>query len=270
MTNLVEGREKGGASWQTANTNWLPSAESDLDGVITGLDGSDEIANGTDAFTVRGLDFDGYGVTTATAVSATTVTLESSPGFSANQIVAIVDCSGGTLFQVAAATTNAVVNIDSSDALSRSFEAEHLDGLGASLSPRQFPTNLYQFQAYRYYIRPYHATNNVDGPSLWRVSLTAAGPINEEVLPGVDNMQVLYGENTGGTSLPDIYRDAASVANWDAVTSIKIGLLIRSLDTNGSDQSPTNYLILDKTIAVANDKIRRKVFVTEIKLRNRM
>jgi len=270
ISNLIEGREKGGSDWQATNTNWLPSAQSELDDVITALDGSDEIASGTDAFTIRGLDFDGYGVTTATALSATTLTLEESPGFLANQIVAIVNCAGGTIFQVAETTANATVAINSSDALSRSFEAEYLDGDGDSLSPRQFPTNVYRFQAYRYYIRPYHATNNINGPSLWRVSLTSAGPINEEVLPGVDNMQLLYGENTGGTSLPDVYRTAANVSDWDAVTSIKVGLLIRSTDSNGTDLSPTSYIVLDETIAVANDKIRRKVFVTEIKLRNRM
>jgi len=268
VTNLIEGREKGGTSWQADEdeTNWLPSAEADLDGILSG---DDDIANGTDAFTIRGFEFEGYGVVNNVALAATNFTLESSSGLKANQIVALVNCSGGTIFQVQADTTDATVNINSSDALSRTFDGEELDSSDASYNPRQFPTNLYKYQAFRYYIRPLHSTNNPNGPSLWRVSLTASGPVNEEVLPGVDNMQVLYGENTGGTSLPDIYNTAGQVSNWDAVTSVKIALLIRSTDANGTEQSPTSYTLLDESISVANDKKRRKVFVSEIKLRNR-
>lgn len=272
LGNLIEGREKGASTWQATTTNWLPGGQSHLDEIITALNGTSQIENGTDAFTLRGLEFDGFGVVTTLTPASTSVILESSPGLKANQIVAVVGCTGGTVFQVASDTTNSSVSINLSDTISRILDGESLDNSDpaspVSFSPRQFSTYLHKYKASRYYIRPYHVTNNPQGPSLWRVSLnSSATPVNEEVIPGVDNMQVLYGENTGGSSLPDIYRTAPNVSNWNAITSIKIALLIRSL--NAADLSPTSYTVLDETIVVANDKRRRKVFVSEIKLRNR-
>ncbi len=270
LTNLVEGREKGSTTWQAADTNWLPSAEANLDDTIASLTGDGQIQNGTDAFTIRGFSFDGYGVVDAVTPATRSFDLDSDAGFSANQIVAVINCAGGTVFQLNADMTDETLTIKASDSLSRESDAEHVDGSGASLSPRRFPTYLYAYTAYRYYIRPYHATTNPNGPSLWRVSLNnLATPINEEALPGVDNMQVLYGENTGGSSSPNVYRTAANVSDWSAVTSIKIGLLIRSLNEYGTDTDTSTYQVLDETIAAANDRRRRKVFMTEIAIRNK-
>ena len=270
LDNILEGREKGGATWQPANTNWLPSNQANLDETIAALAGVTEMENGSDAFTIRGFDFVGFGVVNDADTAATSITLTLNPGLVTDQIVAITNCAGGTVFQVASDTTSATVNIDASDALTREFEGEHLDSGSNSLTPRQFPSFLHSYHAYRYYVRPFHATNNPFGPSLWRVSLDSSGtPINMEVVPGVENMQILYGEDTGGASSPDTYRTANNVVNWTAVKSIKIGLLIRSVNAYGNDDVPTSFQLLDETIATANDRRRRRVFVTEIAIRNR-
>ncbi len=270
LDNIIEGREKGGSTWQTANTNWLPGNQANLDETIVALSGVTEIENGTDAFTIRGFDFVGFGVVNDVISSATSITLEVDAGLLTDQIVAIINCAGGTVFQVANDTTDATVNINASDALTREFEGEHLDSGGNSLTPRQFPSFLHTYHTYRYYVRPFDANNNPSGPSLWRVSLSSSGlPINAEVIPGVENMQILYGEDTGGSSSPEIYRTANNVGNWNAVNSIKIGLLIRSINAYGNDDVPTSFQLLDETITTVNDRRRRKVFVTEIAIRNR-
>lgn len=92
----------------------------------------------------------------------------------------------------------------------------------------------------------------------------------EEILEGVESMQVLYGEDTNNDKSPNYYVTADDVVNWNNVISLKISLLLRSsknkiikeaqsLDFNGTQM----------TITDPNDRYLRRVFTSTISLRNR-
>ena len=53
-----------------------------------------------------------------------------------------------------------------------------------------------------------------------------------ELVEGVEDMQVSYGEDTDGDRTADVYRDANAVFDWSAVVSTRIHLLLRSNDNN--------------------------------------
>ena len=54
----------------------------------------------------------------------------------------------------------------------------------------------------------------------------------QELIEGIESMQILYGVDTSGDRLVDDYVKASAVANWNTVISLTIALLIRSVEPN--------------------------------------
>jgi type IV pilus assembly protein PilW len=61
-----------------------------------------------------------------------------------------------------------------------------------------------------------------------------------DLIEGTENMQILYGEDTPVSGIYDgwanYYVPANNVVNWEKVVSIRVSLLLRSLDDNLSSQ----------------------------------
>jgi type IV pilus assembly protein PilW len=91
-------------------------------------------------------------------------------------------------------------------------------------------------------------------PALFKRIGTATA---QELVEGIENMQILYGEDTNGDNTPDYYVAAGSVGDWERVISVRATLTARTLDAN-----------LDPT---ANDDGRlRRTYQSTITLRNRL
>ena len=108
-------------------------------------------------------------------------------------------------------------------------------------------------------------------PSLyWRNLGKNARPGNkEEILEGVESIQVIYGQDTDGDKTANYYVSADSVTSWDNITSIRISLLLVSKKNILSETSSVTFNNNPITVA-ANDRHMRKVFTTTIALRNRV
>ncbi|MGH8403160.1 MAG: PilW family protein, partial [Gammaproteobacteria bacterium] len=111
-------------------------------------------------------------------------------------------------------------------------------------------------------------------PALFEANTDASQPnglaINE-LVPGVENMQVLYGVDTTGSQMPSQYVTADNVANWSTVVSVKVALLTRS--NTGALPLPAaaqTYTLEGATITVPRDTRLRRVFTATIGLRNRL
>lgn len=97
------------------------------------------------------------------------------------------------------------------------------------------------------------------------------------LVPGVENMQVLYGEDiNSGAASPnpdgsiDRWVTAANVTNWDNVLSVRISLLLRTDDRVGTTVDAKSYSMSGTNVyAPGNDTRLRRVFTTVINLRNR-
>ena len=80
---------------------------------------------------------------------------------------------------------------------------------------------------------------------------------NDELVEGIENMQILYGEDTNGDNTPDHYVAVGGVGDMERVVSVRVALTARTLDAN-----------LDPA---ANDDGRlRHTFQSTITLRNRL
>lgn len=116
--------------------------------------------------------------------------------------------------------------------------------------------------------------------SLYR-SVAGAGAA-EELLEGIESMQILYGVNSDNVILPapvtDQYMTAAAVdaaAAWDKVVSIRIGLLAATPEEINIQNDTRNYNVAGTIIGTAGavthpqDRRSRYVFSSTIRLRNK-
>ena len=93
---------------------------------------------------------------------------------------------------------------------------------------------------------------------------------SDDLIEGMENMQILYGEDSNSDGWANYYVPANNVINWEKVVSIRISLLVVTLDNFLTTQPmPFTFNGITTTPAVTDRKIRR-VFTTTIALRNRL
>lgn len=96
---------------------------------------------------------------------------------------------------------------------------------------------------------------------------------SEELVEGVENMQLLYGlDENGNDGVADRYvkADVVTAADaWDQVVTVRIGLLYATKDNVRSDIDSDIYTIANTSIGPMNDKRRRYVSSLTINIRNR-
>ncbi|MCP4048668.1 MAG: hypothetical protein GY732_22045 [Gammaproteobacteria bacterium] len=65
-------------------------------------------------------------------------------------------------------------------------------------------------------------------PALFR-SINGA---NRELVEGIENLQILYGEDTDNDDVPNYYVDSASITNMAQAISVRLTVVARTLETN--------------------------------------
>jgi type IV pilus assembly protein PilW len=117
-----------------------------------------------------------------------------------------------------------------------------------------------------YYIRDSGTLRNgVRNPSLWRIT-TADGA--QEMVEGIEAMQVLYGVDTNNNLVIDTYQDASAVTDWTRVISVSIALLIRSVEPTSPANESRTYRLLTTNVTTPNDRYERTLYTTTVALRN--
>lgn len=132
-------------------------------------------------------------------------------------------------------------------------------------------SNLMAFQASAFYIGP--SAMDATMPALWRMRLInnggAAELRKEELLQGIENLQILYGYDTDADNVANRFVDAnaTGVGTWDwkKVVSVRIALLLRS-SLPVETEALTNPTF--EGIAVPTDRFLRQRVVTTIQLKN--
>lgn len=125
-----------------------------------------------------------------------------------------------------------------------------------------------QLNFYRYFI----GTNTHGEPSLYRQSIQnnagVTGTASSELVEGIENMQVLYGEDTDSDGTADYYVPFDEVADDENIISIRVSILVRSSEDSIARDGQT--VAFNGTTTTFNDGRLRKVFTTTIALRNRL
>lgn len=130
---------------------------------------------------------------------------------------------------------------------------------------------IFSIQQMTYYI----SKNPAGNKSLYRREHLSG--INEELVEGVEDMQILYGEDSDGDNTANYYVDASSFPVDPAtgkramgkVKSVKISLLLHSLSDINVTGKPVPYQYNGVKVTAVDQQLW-KVFTTTIGLRNRL
>ena len=180
-------------------------------------------------------------------------------GVRAGDIALAYSCEAQAYFQVTSFAAGEIQHDDSGDE----------PGNGSDDISYAFRENaeVIPVQTVIYYIRP--STADAATPSLWRrVALNAA----EELVEGVEQMELEFGLDTTGDSVVDEYVTADEVgSNWADVLSVSVALLVRSLQEYGADTDQRQYRLLNDVVVDApGDRRLREVFTATASIRNRV
>lgn len=191
------------------------------------------------------------------------INLASSSGVDVNRVIVATrgDCSEGELFQKsdnanASSVTMAGGNINpgnNGNTFSLSYDSQ---------------TRVYEFTSTAYYI----GEGTSGEPALFRQFMPPLQPTPQELVSGVETLQILYGVDTAGTNAADNYVTADQVANWDSVVSVRFSVMTRSPDEVLDEENSRNFDMLGSEVAQANsgDRRARLVSVGTIALRGKI
>lgn len=217
----------------------------DIDFPIEGLDGDDQSRSwhpsgvpmnvgyalpGADAVTVRFADPD-----RAVPVLADKAELAVDPqpaDFAAGEVLVAADCDKAEVFQATSVSANGEI--------SRDPDTGHLPGnrLASSGTGHGLAAEIAPLVAVRYFV----GERTVDGRvsrTLYRRYLSRSGRVaTEAVVDGVEDLQLLFGEDTDGDGLVDRYVAADAVGAWTGVRAVAADVVLRSDGRNDADDHP--------------------------------
>jgi len=237
---------------------WSPS----LDSSISTLSPA-PLAN-TDVITIRTIDGLGAQLTAKMADSSAPITVSPGSSFATGDVMMVADCSNYAIFN--ATNFNPATGVISHDA-GAGVPGNSIQDLGHVFSPDSAAA------VYRLVTRTYYVAPSVRRPgtnSLWVNSTPAydgqAQP--EEMVEGVDNVSLLFGEDLDADGAANRYVAANTVGAWANVVSVKPQLLLATVRDNMAT-SPQPYTF-NGTTTTPTDKRIRAVLSSVITLRNRV
>jgi type IV pilus assembly protein PilW len=292
MSFLARDIRQAGYTGCSSNTSFANTLERDASGavpsfldfneMVTGLDnmnGTDSFAQvpraGTDVIEVRFVDPNGACDIDKHVATSANLHCNADHDFQKGEILVVTDCSHTAVFQFAkAGTTNKIVVHGAGASVT---PGNCTKGLGTPVDCSSANGTAYSYtsgsvtrmSAYRYYV----ADSPRGEPSLYRETIStsgagATGIVAQELVEGIENMQLLYGEDTNSDGSADYYVPFDEVSNNDNIVSVRVSLLIRSIED--SLVQGTQSVLFNNATTPFSDGRLRKVFTSTIALRNRL
>ena len=212
-----------------------------VDITLSGISGTDGAAGAPDTITLQGAFSSGLNVNSHSQAAASFATPVGND-LTQFEIILVSDCNKADISQISnanPASGSVVVNT----------------GVGApgnATKPPQYPpdSSIYHVRKMTYSIQ-----NGASGqPGLF---LNVDG-VDQEVVEGVEDMQILYGEDTDANNTANRYVPAGTAGlNMDNVVSVRIGLTLRTLEDNVA------------LVTANGDRRIRNTFNMTVALRNR-
>jgi len=185
----------------------------------------------------------------------------------AGDIIMISNCRGADIFQVTNATSSADANTQAvvhntgvADPGPGNYNPDTCTAGHCLSQAYGADSSVFKLQTVTYTI----AVGESGEPALWRSS----NGVNEELIEGIEQMQVLYGVDTTDDDHPNQYMIATNVVSWYDVMSIRLMLLVRSAAVQVVEAP--QVITYNGVTATAADNRLRQVFTTTIALRNRI
>jgi len=234
------------------------------DFVTGGVEGTEGASGAPDSITVRG-GFDA-GITVDPPYgpqASANIKVNTASGLKQYDIVMVSDCSNGDVFQITNAdpNTSGVLVHNTGAGNPGNYNSTNPGCPGANA---HCLSKVYGSDARVLVTREisYDIGMGSEGqPALFRNGA--------EFLDGIENLQILYGEDLDDNGIADYFVPANAVVDQDRVISIRVAIVTRSYDDNLTDGIAQNYNVLG-TNMVAPDRRLRQVYTSTIAVRNRI
>jgi type IV pilus assembly protein PilW len=279
LTSSLLGYEGETTAWVPDIEAVLPRTVSTVDtnvyaagavGPGSGID-TDSILRKTDIFTINYISEKKHRLNVNMPTSAEEVEVDTTDfEFASDYMAYIHDCEKGTIFRVTGfggggeIQHNGVIDPDGyTNALLRLAEFN------------TFETDAYvsAIVSHTFFIAPGEAALNAGNTtmSLWR-KVGPAAP--EELVEGIEDLQVKYGVDTDGDDVPNRYLDADAVIDFNDVLTLRITVTSNSVEDVGGNTGPTHGCTSaggaqDCQPGETFDGLLRRAFTQTINLKNR-
>lgn len=220
------------------------------------------VVTNSDVIIVNGLTPLSVPVDAGNPQNGNSINLTDNSGVPVNRIVlaTLGDCSEGELFQKSNNASSSAITMAGGNV----SPGNNGNNFNLAYEPQ---TKVYEFTSMAYYIG--QGTNGE--PALFRRLMT---PLQapQELVSGVETLQILYGVDTGGSNAADDYVPADEVTDWEEVASVRFSVLTRSQDDVLDQPNGRSFDMLGSEVSQANngDSRVRIVSVTTTSLRGRM
>ncbi len=184
-------------------------------------------------------------------------------------IIFVSDCTAGDIFQITNANpgnSGTVVHNTGNAVSPGNYNASNpgCPGGNAHCLSKVYgaDSSLFSVQEINYSIAP----GSEGEPALFRNGA--------EFLDGVEDFQILYGEDTDalggvGSGVANYYVPADQVIDMNTVVSIRFAVVTRSQDDNLTGGANQNYSVLGEARTAADQRIRQ-TYMTTVTVRNRL
>jgi len=248
-----------------ADADWTGFGATPLNSLL-----SASVVQGTDVIAITSASTREDLIPNPAPATSASIVVNKAHGIDDSAIVIVSDCAKGDMFQHRAGGGGAV-------ALNRPAA-----GNPGNINPANWvqaitsDMRIQTVNSFMYFI----GVNPAGEPALFRADFsfgtTAVTP--DEIAPGVENMQILYGEDLTNDSnfMPDRYVTADAITNPDNVVTVRISLLMRTpgdLDRDAPAVAQTFPMLSNTatstTVSYPPDLRARRVFTSTIFLRNK-
>lgn len=254
----------GCANMATVQNNLVTTAPGYIDYTAGGIIGVDNPTGTPDEITINGAIDRGLTVQPPYMpnVSAAIFVLEPS-GLAIDDVILVSDCLNGDIFQITNLQQGTGAN-------SGKESAVHNSGTGTIGNLSNNLSKTYKGDASIYVMNSKRFTVENNGQNVPALFVRENGGPRQELVDHVQDMQILYGEDTNvpGDGVPNRYVTRGAVGDMEAVTAIRIMLLLRSGEDNVLD-APQTYSFNGGAPVTAADRRLRQVYTATINIRNR-
>jgi type IV pilus assembly protein PilW len=241
-------------------SDWTPALPPEL---------ANRVLPGSDVLIVRGVGGDAHPLVTPFSDSSQLFVADPHD-FILGEVLVVTDCQKASIFQLTnvSGTGFGVNLVHSNDGkyspgnVSPVWGSEQEYGLGSEVA---------RLRAYAFYVG--QGANN--RPALFQLRLqaqggTATGFVPEELVEGIDTLQVRYGVDADSDGAADSWVSADAVTDWLAVLSVEVSLLARATEEYGTDTDTAVYNLGGTRFNPVDDRRLRQVFSTTVGVRNRL
>ena len=256
----------GCASNITSVTNNLDSAGTGyINFGVGGIDGTDSGSTAPDTLVLRGGGGNGLVIQAPFGPQASAnLSVNAGNGLSQGDIVMVSDCETADIFQISNSNPDSSGTIvhntgNATDPGNYNATNPGCPGANAHCLSKVYDGNARLFTTSQ--ITYTVGTGSEGEPALFRNG--------QEFLDGIEDLQVLYGEDTDDNDVADYYVNATDVVDMTRVISIRFAVVVRSEDDDLNEGAAQTYSVLGSS-RTAGDSRLRQVYTSTVTLRNRI